>query len=74
VFEHYFVDFQFTGIWNMGNQEGIGIVEYPQMKFRGYFHLGCVCITGSCLTVKAYSLNSRKLSVDWNGQEHFSLC
>ena len=28
----------------MGNQEGMGVVQYPQMKFQGFFHLGYVCI------------------------------
>lgn len=41
VYNYKHANTKFTGIWNMGNQEGIGIVEYPQMKFRGYFHLGC---------------------------------
>ena len=35
---------QFTGMWNMGQQEGMGTVEYPQVKFRGFFHLGFVSI------------------------------
>ena len=30
----------------MGRQEGVGIVEYPQMKLRGYFHLGYVSTRG----------------------------
>ncbi len=29
----------------MGKAEGVGVVEYPQMKYRGYFHLGSVCMT-----------------------------
>ena len=28
----------------MGKQEGMGTVEYPQVKFKGFFHLGYVRI------------------------------
>ena len=28
----------------MGKQEGMATVEYPQMKFQGFFHVGYVCI------------------------------
>ncbi|XP_028408080.1 radial spoke head 1 homolog [Dendronephthya gigantea] len=40
VYDYRHAQTKFTGMWNMGKQEGMGTVEYPQMKFRGFFHIG----------------------------------